>query len=591
MKNYKLIFVFLLLLDCFLANSQEKMGMENMWSEQSVKTSQSDSKQIRMFRDGNYAMFIHWGLYSYIGNIWDGKMYYGISEWIMDKKVANIPVDAYKQISHKFNPDKFDAKKIVSLAKASGMKYIVVTSKHHDGFAMFDTKYDDFNIVKSTPFGRDPMKELSDECKKEGLGFGFYYSQTQDWTAPGGFKGPKMDKKGNPVTFTDYFYNKCLPQIKELCTNYGEITLIWFDTPANIEKKYVKELIDTVKKYQPNTLISGRVGHDLGDYRTLGDMEIPSKNELGLWETVDVTNDSWGFSYSDNNWKTPKEILKRLLSTVARGGTYMLNVGPTPTGEIPEQAEYSLRKAGEWIKKYNFLVYGAGSSPWLRPLPWGDVVVSGGKLYLMVYERPENKIVLNGVKSTIKNINLFDKNQNRIKLDYTLNGDNVSIFMPKVELDEYISVIEVEMLDGIKVQPSLYLDPIFKTSVSVESATIENAQINGKRWMEKFGEWKKVYQISNFTPESSVTWDIEILEPGYYMTSLNYTAKGRMVWKISVNNGSEIINQQNSSHIYTTYPWGWLEFKKAGNYKVTVSLEEGDFESASLKEIIFEKVN
>ena len=160
------------------------------------------------------------------------------------------------------------------------------------------------------------------------MGFGFYYSHNQDWTYPGGTGGPKIDANGNKKTFDDYFNEKCLPQVEEITRNYGDIELIWFDTPGDMPKKYAEKLVEVVHHNQPNALVSGRVGYDMGDYQTLGDMEIPLENVEGLWESVDVTNDSWGYAWYDQNWKTPKQIVMNLVSTVARGGTYMLNVGP-----------------------------------------------------------------------------------------------------------------------------------------------------------------------------------------------------------------------------------------------------------------------
>lgn len=572
-------------------SGQNNSDMDKMWGDQSVKNSSHESEQVKMFRDGNFAMFVHWGLYSSIGNIWKGKTYYGISEWIMSKSMADIPVDEYKMVATKFNPSKFDAKKLVETAKNAGMKYIIVTSKHHDGFAMFNTKYDDFNIVTGSPFGRDPMKEISDECKKNGLGFGFYYSQTQDWTSPGGFRGPTTDSNNKPVTFKDYFYGKCLPQIKELCTNYGDLTLVWFDTPGNIEEKYVREIIKTVRKYQPNALISGRVGHDLGDYVTLGDMEIPHKNESGLWETVDVTNDSWGFSYSDKNWKTPDELIERLLSTVARGGTYMLNVGPKPDGTIPVQAEFSLKKVGQWINKYPYTVYNAAPSPWGKPLPWGDVVLNNDKMYLLIFDWPSaSRIVLHGLVSKIKKATLIRPNGNNIELNLRDVNGCTSILLPAAPIDMYVSVIEVETEGDPKVETGAYLDPEYTTTLNVDDALVHGASLSAKRWMEKFGEWKKIQQVNKWTPDSYVQWDVDIVVPGYYEAALSYAGKGRVAWKIMVDEKQSIINQQNSSHIYAQYPWGWIAFDKPGKYTIKVSFETGDIESVSLTNMSLKRV-
>ena len=291
-------------------------------------------------------MFIHWGLYSNLGNKVDGKTYYGIGEWIMNSNMAGIPIPEYRKLANDFNPVNFDPKAIAQLAKDAGMKYIIITSKHHDGFAMYHSKADKFNIVDATPFGRDPMKDLAKACKEVGIGFGFYYSHNQDWTFPGGGKGPKVDADGNAATFDDYYQKKCLPQVKEITSEYGPIEIVWFDTPGNMPKKYVEELISVVRKNQPNALVSGRAGHGLGDYQSLGDMEVPHHNVKGLWESVDTTNDSWAYAWYDENWKTPKQILNLVVSCVGRGGTYMLNIGPRGDGSVPQRAA----DASAWLR-------------------------------------------------------------------------------------------------------------------------------------------------------------------------------------------------------------------------------------------------
>jgi alpha-L-fucosidase len=197
-----------------------------------------------LFRDGNYGMFIHWGLYSHLGGQWQGETFYGIGEWI--KRQIKISDEDYIAIAKDFNPVEFDADAIVQTAKAAGMKYIIITSKHHEGFAMFDSAHP-FNIVDATPFARDPMKELADACRAAGLGLGFYYSHNQDWTSPGGHGGhggPKKNADGSDASFERYFREKCYPQVKEICSNYGPLSFVWFDTPGSMPKQFVSELVE-----------------------------------------------------------------------------------------------------------------------------------------------------------------------------------------------------------------------------------------------------------------------------------------------------------------------------------------------------------
>ena len=574
--------------------AQEKNGaeMDEMWGDQKEVKGASDKSRIALFDDGNYAMFIHWGIYSNIANKWKDSTYYGISEWIMNPRRANISVEDYMNEAKNFNPINFNAKEIVKLAKDAGMKYIVVTSKHHDGFAMFDSKSNDFNIVKASPFGRDPMKELSQACKEEGLGFGFYYSHNQDWTFPGGNGGPATNAKGKEVGFDYYFKHKCLPQVKEITKNYGDIAMVWFDTPGEMEKKYVEELVEVVRKNQPNALISGRAGHGLGDYKSLGDMNIPVKNIDGLWETVDVTNDSWGYAWYDENWKSPKLILKNVISTVARGGTYMLNIGPKPDGSIPNEAVTTLKASGEWIRKYPQTIYKAAASPWGHALPWGDVTMTGNKLNLCVYDWPlDGVIAVPGLNNSIKSAKLWVNGEQKTIGTEKKNGW-VLFQLPAQRPDKLISVVEVELDGKPLVDQVVGIDPIFPTLIPVDFAKAKGCEIQEKKWMEKFGEWKHIHQAEKWTSESEVVWEVDVMEPGYYQVDLNYAGEGRMVWRVSTEeNGSMIQNEQNSSAIYNFQPIGHVKFNTPGRHVIAVSFIDGAIKTASLKAIRLTSVN
>ena len=359
LANYKNLFLLLFMIVIIAASCTQKNNppeqhkqMDEMWGETEVAIDESLAERAKLFDESNFGMFIHLGLYSHLEGKWQDTTYYGIAEWLMNPSIANIPANEYMTHAKEFNPEKFNADSIVQLAKDAGMKYIIIGSKHHEGFAMFHSKADKFNIVDATPFGRDLMKELATACDENGLGFGIYYSHYQDWTAPGGHGGPETYPDGSPATFEDYFYKKCIPQVTEICKNYGDLDFIWFDTPGNMKKELVVELVDLVRDLQPNAMLCSRVGHGMGDYVSNGDMEVPVKNIDGLWETCDTNNDSWGYAWYDKNFKAPKEILRRLISTVARGGTYLFNIGPRGNGEIVELGAEFLRAIGNWINKY-----------------------------------------------------------------------------------------------------------------------------------------------------------------------------------------------------------------------------------------------
>ncbi|WP_404307370.1 alpha-L-fucosidase [Neorhodopirellula lusitana] len=565
--------------------------MDELWGSRVVKMRADNAERGQLFDEGNYAMFIHWGLYSQLGNRVNGKTYYGIGEWIMNRRMANIPVDQYKELAGTFNPVNFDAKEIVQLAKDAGMKYIVITSKHHDGFAMYHSKACDFNIVDSTPWKTDPMKELSAACQEAGLGFGFYYSHNQDWSFPGGGGGPRVNADGTPATFDDYFVNKCLPQVEEITTEYGPIEIVWFDTPGKMPKEYVEKLVEVVHKNQPGALVSGRAGHNLGDYQTLGDMEVPLSNVDGMWESVDTTNDSWAYAWYDEYWKSPQEILRRLVACVGRGGTYMLNIGPRGDGAVPERAARSLREAGEWIRRYPQVVYGTDASPWQHSLPWGDVVSKGNQLFLTVMEWPTSgELYLPGLKSTVGSAQLLSGDE-RTPLEHeTRNGWTV-IKVPARAPEKLASVIEVNLNGQPDVDPSFAVDPNLGVEIHAEFASVAQASKSEKRWMEKFGEWKGTVHVHDWKAEGRASFEVEVLEPGDYNVSLSYAGEGRLVWGVTIEDGEHIQNQQNSSHNYQEFPIGWMNFPEPGKYTLNVSCLEGNLDSASLKTIRIEPIH
>ena len=592
-KGYLIFSILVMFISVLDVNAQEPKvkGMEEMWGETNVSGDALKSGKAKMFDEGNYGMFIHWGLFSNLGGVWKDKTYYGIGEWLMNPRMAGIPVEDYKKVANDFNPTGFDAKAIAQLAKDAGMKYIIITSKHHEGFAMFDSKASDFNIVKATPFGRDPMHELSDACHELGLGFGFYYSHNQDWTAPGGTRGPKVDENGKEATFEDYFYNKCKPQVKEICSNYGQIDFVWFDTPGDMEEKYVVELADMVRELQPKAMMCSRVGYGLGDYASIGDMEVPTRNVEGLWETCDTNNDSWSYAWYDNNFKSPKVILGRVIETVARGGSYLFNIGPDRNGAIPNIGVEFLEESGNWIKKYPQVVYAAGPSPWGYALPWGDVTTKDKSLFLSVGKWPtDGKLYLPGLNSKVKKVSLLEGSKSS-KLKFHKENDWLVINLPFNAPEDLISVIQVDLEDEkADVRTNLGIYPNVATRLLTEFGKAEGAEQKNIRWMEKFGEWKHANQVSNWEENGTVTWEVNVQKPGYYYLDLEYKGDGRLVWKTITDEGIRVQNQQAATNKYAYRRMGILEFKTAGNHTIKTSLVEGDAKTSSLKSILISSI-
>ena len=323
----------------------------------------------KWFKEAQYGMMVHFGLYSMLGGEYkDFRSGYentstANAEWIRSK--AKIPKQEYVKLAKGFNPILFDAEEWVLLAKNAGMKYIVVTSKHHEGFCLFKSEVDSFNVVDATPFGRDIIRELADACRKHDMKLGLYYSQELDWNEPnsGGFliNEPERYKDwantwdypdNSKKDFAQYFYSKAIPQVREILTKYGDLCLIWFDTPVMIPPEYSDELYNLVKSLQPHCLVNTRIGNGRGDYKSMGENEIPDEymNDI-LVETPATLNTSWGFKYFDNNWKSAEEITKLRKHLNSRGVNYLLNVGPDHLGRIPKPSADILLEAAELMKK------------------------------------------------------------------------------------------------------------------------------------------------------------------------------------------------------------------------------------------------
>ena len=337
----------------------------------------------KWFKEAQYGMMVHWGLYSLLAGEYKDR-YSGVyAEWIQANLA--IPNAEYGKLAKAFNPVFFDAEEWVKLAKDCGMKYFVVTSKHHDGFAMFHSKVDKYNVVDATPFGRDVIGEIAEACYKYGLKMGLYYSQDLDWHHPdgGGYLSNHIPSQGvtwdNSWDFPDAanknfdrcFNEKIYPQVEEILRNYGELCLIWFDMPMTLKEHQSRALFDAIKKYQPDCLINSRLGNGAYDYVSLGDNEIPDSmpentefdptlmngidgfkpSPYGLYETAATINRTWGFSAHDQNWKSPEIIAANRKKLNGMGINYLLNIGPDGLGRIPLASQKVLREAAKLYEK------------------------------------------------------------------------------------------------------------------------------------------------------------------------------------------------------------------------------------------------
>jgi alpha-L-fucosidase len=402
------------------------------------------------WKEARFGMFIHWGLYAVPAGIWDGKEIPGIGEWIMLR--GKIPVADYKQLVSKFNPVKYNADEWVRLARDAGMKYIVITSKHHDGFAMYKST-DPFNIVDATPYQKDPIQALAQACKKYNIRLGLYYSQAQDWTHPGGATATEKWDPAQAGSMDQYIDQVAIPQVREILSKY-QPDIIWFDTPRDMNKDRADRIAKELIPY-PNLIMNNRLG---GGYE--GDLEtpeqfipatgIPDKN----WESCMTMNGTWGFKQNDQNWKSSEVLIRNLIDIASKGGNYLLNVGPTAEGLIPQASVDRLHQMGAWLKVNGESIYGTIASPFAF-LSWGRATTKQNKLYLHVFQKPSDNQLKIPLQGRIQKAYLLTNPD--ITLKVTSRGNYQYIQLPAALSDKIATVIVTEVDGEIK---SSLLEPI-----------------------------------------------------------------------------------------------------------------------------------
>ena len=464
---------------------------------QSKETKEQRDARMGWWRDAKFGMFIHWGVSAVPAGVRNGKqMTYPYSEWLMF--MEKIPVAEYKAYAKDFNPVKYNAEEWVKLAKEAGMKYIVITTKHHDGFAMFDTKASDWNIMQATPYGKDPLKELADACRKHGMRLGFYYSQGQDWINGGAVglasqqgilsNGTRWDKVMER-DMDDYLNQVAIPQVRELCSNYGEFPdILWWDTPRDVTVERGNRILEVVRELKPKVIQNDRVsikGWRTGDFKT-PEQHIPGRGKPGEdWETCMTINKSFGFKHGDEDWKSTQTLLRNLVDIASKGGNYLLNVGPDAEGLIPEPSVERLKAIGAWMKVNGEAIHGTGPTPFgaeagsfdpvkrydkvnpkkiilpdspaykdaepvLNPAWVWRCTTKPGKIYLHIFEWPANgNFEIPAVKEKITKAYLLADPQ-KADLKVTQSDTGVSIALPAKAPDTIASVVCLTTDAGIR---------------------------------------------------------------------------------------------------------------------------------------------
>lgn len=378
--------------------------------------------RMKWWNEGRLGMFLHWGVYSTFGGEYNGvdygkEMGGASAEWIYLR--ANIPPEEYRRAAGSFNPTRFDAREWVRMAQDAGMKYMVLTSKHHDGFALFDTKATDWNAVKSSGIKKDLIKEYVDACHELGMRVGFYYSHEKDW-----FNHARANRASGPVP--ENYRRLVLTQIRELFTNYGRIDLIWFDTPNAEHVEFNKECAALVRELQPECIINGRIGNDLGDYRNIGDRAIVDPGNAGYMESIMTMRLNWGYDKNDDFWKSSDELIKMVCKSACRGSNFLLNIGPTPEGTFPPEDRVRLHDLGEWMRLNGEAIYQTGGSPFSKEFIWGSITTSKSKnaVYLHLWNWRGGPITLHGLTSKVNAADFLDNGE---KLQFRANVDEKSL--------------------------------------------------------------------------------------------------------------------------------------------------------------------
>lgn len=510
-------------------NSPEAMAVSN-------NASSADGTD--WFTRDRFGMFVHWTPAAAPTATWkeldildpDGAV--GDPSWYFNR--YKIPVGKWKRLAGRFNPQRFDPEVWVKLARDAGMRYIVLTSKHHDGFAMFDSAVSDYDLMDATPFKRDVVKEVASACRKYGIRLCLYYSHAQDWEHPDGANNT-WDFKREDKNFGRYFEEKCKPQVRELLRQYGPLGLLWFDTPATINAEQSAELYDMVKSIQPDCLVNSRIGHGFGDYMSMGDSQFPDCVITSRWETASTSSSDWLYKPGDKPRMTCADIVRYLVGNVSRGGNLLLNFGPDHDGAIPDDSAALLKDVGRWMALNSESIYENTFNPFLAPFEWGTVTQRPGFIYLHVTAWPGKTLTLNGLTNVVSRVSLLASDTSlafRQTRSEELDLNTLTIDLPPTAPDPVDTVIKVKIDGSARTQPCtvpqhgdlVRLDAMLaggnvgRQGFSGSAMTAPYARINPAPSAPhvRLTEWGGGYLENWLNPQESLSWDVKISRPGNY---------------------------------------------------------------------------
>ncbi len=484
----------------------------------------SEHDRLAWWRAARFGMIIHWGLYALPAGEWKGQQMEYIGEWLQSR--FRIPGAEYSTLAERFNPQGFDADEWVRLAARAGMRYIIFTAKHHEGFAMYHSRVSDFNIVDATPFGRDPAAELAEACARYGVKLCFYYSQDLDWhEADGGGTAPGLSSNfgmswGNDWDFPDhdakdfsrFFEGKVKPQVTELLTQYGPIGALWFDCPMTLSHAQSEELYALARSLQPDCVMNSRLGNGLGDYQSLGDNLIPAAPLAGDWEVVATLNDTWGYKRNDINWKTSRQVLELLTGLAGKGVNYALNVGPDELGRFPEGTVRVLEELGEWMDTNAEAIHDTEATPWPHDLPTGPVTRAPKRLYLHLHNWPEKELSLVGLSTPVKSAQLLGQPDQPLQVEQNpaegWQPPRIRIDLPVLAPKGELPVVRLDLSDEAEVEPGLLQQAdgsLYLPATSADTTLARSPLGTVEGW---------------HTPEGELVWYFRVHQPGSFEVRL-----------------------------------------------------------------------
>lgn len=514
-----------------------------------VQSQSKTNERAKWFTDSRFGMFIHWGVYSGAEGYWKGEKLRNdnnYAEWLQYRN--RIEQTEYLTLLDRFNWDEINPEDWVILAKKSGMKYVTLTAKHHDGFALWDSKVSDYDLGNFTNPKRDIVKELADACKKHGLKIGLYYSHWVDWEHKFGWDHTREIYGITPEEYNIYWQQKVIPQMRELLTNYGEIGIIWFDmwihhSQTIVTKEQLLQLKRLIRELQPNCLVNSRLGLSIEedpdiDFKTLGDNQIGNKKEDFPWQSPATVAHSWGFHATDSEWKSTTTLLKNLINNVSLNGNFMLNIGPRANGEVPFEITQRMLEMGKWLEVNGESIYGAEAFDLDKDLhDWGKITCTKSdehfNLYLHVFNYPlSKKLGLTGISDIPEKVYILSDKQN-YPLQFSFSGSFTEIKLPDIKPNPYISVIVVQYKKKPEITNGLVAKGI-EGGFSLTPGNIiqnnEKTNISGK---EKDGTVPEFIVID---ANRTLKWKMYIDSPGEKFFDISYS------YQNNIENNKLIVN-------------------------------------------------